>query len=429
MTRNRQLFRNLTNEAWQNLAVVAVVLIYVAQVVLDIVWGNLFGNFGVDFAAFWSAGHIANQYGYGAVYDLDVVAQVQRQFLPERALIPDTVRILPTAYLPLFLLPFQVLAMLPPASAAAIWIALNLLGSVLYIGRCAARMGGSRVRALLPLLLMISLPVFQNAFLGQSNLWLMICVGEFILAQAAGREVRSGAWLAGLLLKPQCLFLIVPAVLLQRRWKSAVGMLLAGASIILSSWLLAGTDALTSLSRLWMGYVGDLPTSDPQLMMNWRMIGIHLQGLVGSDWARAITLAGMAVTIIAALVLSLRRHEPRDHRATMVILGVLAATALVAWHSHVHMAMILVPPLLALAVIPRLAFGRVLSLWVWLPAAIYVIRILLAALARAASLPDATFGLVDLMGGLGLFLVNLMLVVWSLRRPAPSSSAGSHLPA
>jgi hypothetical protein len=206
-------------------------------------------------------------------------------------------------------------------------------------------------------------------------------------------------------------------------------MLLAGASIILSSWLLAGTDALTSLSRLWMGYVGDLPTSDPQLMMNWRMIGIHLQGLVGSDWARAITLAGMAVTIIAALVLSLRRHEPRDHRATMVILGVLAATALVAWHSHVHMAMILVPPLLALAVIPRLAFGRVLSLWVWLPAAIYVIRILLAALARAASLPDATFGLVDLMGGLGLFLVNLMLVVWSLRRLAPSSSAGSHLPA
>jgi hypothetical protein len=429
MTGNRRLFRNLTREAWQNLGIAAVVLVYLAQVVLDIAWGNLFGNLGVDFAAFWSAGHIANQYGNGAVYDLEVVAEVQRQFLPARALMTDAVRILPTAYLPPFLLPFRALALLPPAAAATVWIALNFLGSVLYIGYFAASIAGRHVRTLLLVLLMISVPIFQNTFLGQANLWLMICIGGSILANRAGREYRSGAWLAGLLLKPQCLFLIVPAILLQRRWKAAVGMLLAGASIILASWFLAGTAALADLWRLWIGYVGGLPTNDPQLMMNWRMIGIHLQGLVGSGWAQIIVIAGMAVTILAAFLLSMHRFDPMDPRSTIVILGVMAATALISWHSHVHMAMILVPPLLALAVVPQVPFGRVLYTWVWLPVAIHIVRIVLAAVARAGTLPVAAFNALDLLGGLGLFVVNLMLVVWALRRLAPWSPAEAPVPA
>lgn len=416
-------------EAWQRLGIAALLLIYAAQIILDIIWGNLFGNLGVDFAAFWTAGHIANQDGYGAVYNLAVVAEVQRQFLPARAMMADFVRILPVAYLPLFLLPFQALALLPPASAATIWMALNLLGSLLYIRYFAVSIAGHRVQTLLPMLLMISVPIFLNIFLGQANLWLMICVGEFILAHRVGREFRSGAWLAGLLLKPQCLFLIVPAVLLQRRWKAAVGMLLAGAIILVLSWLLAGTAALADLWQLWIGYVGGLPTNDPQLMMNWRMIGIHLQGLVGSGWAQTIVFSGTAITIIAAVVLGMRRFDPMDPRSTIVIMGVMAATALIAWHSHVHMAMILVAPLVALAVVPQLPFGRVLNTWVWLPAAVYVFRILLAALVRAGSLHSVAFGVPDMLGGLGLFAVNLVLVVWALRRLKPWRPAEARVPA
>jgi hypothetical protein len=428
MAHFRLPFRNMAPAAWQRLGIAALLLIYTAQIVLEVVWGNLFGNLGVDFAAFWSAGHIANHYGYGAVYNLEVVAEVQRQFLPARALLTDAVRILPTAYLPLFLLPFQALALLPPAAAAIVWIALNFLGGVLYIRHFAVSTAGRHVPAPLLMLLIISIPIFQNTFLGQANLWLMICVGEFILAYRAGREFRSGVWLAGLLLKPQCLLLIVPAILLQRRWKAAAGILLAGTSIIVSSWLLAGTAALADLARLWIGYVGGLPTNDPQLMMNWRMIGVHLQGLVGSGWAQTIVFAGMAVTILAALALSMRRFEPMDPRSTVVILGVMAATTMVSWHSHVHMAMVLVPPLLALAVVPQLSFGRVLNTWVWLPAVIYVFRILLAALERAGSLRGATFGVLDLLGGLGLFVVDLVLVVWALTRLKPWSRAESGVP-
>jgi hypothetical protein len=139
--------------------------------------------------------------------------------------------------------------------------------------------------------------------------------------------------------------------------------------------------------------------------------------------------AGMAVTILAALVISMRRFDPMDPRSNIVILGVIAATALVSWHSHVHMAMILVPPLVALAVVPQLPFGRVLNTWVWLPAAFYVFRIFLAVLARASSLHAVAFGVLDLLGGLGLFVANLMLVVWALRRLTPWRSAEARVPA
>lgn len=424
MMGNRRPFANLTGDAWQNLAIAAIILVYVAQVVLDIAWGNLFGNLGVDFAAFWTAGRIANHEGYAAAYDLQAVAAVQRQLLPPGAQLAAAERVLPAAYLPLFLVPFQVLALLPPAPAAAIWIGLNLLATLLYLRHFAASTIERRVRDPLIILLMISVPVFQNAFLGQANLWLMICVGEFIRSQRAGRQFHSGLWLAGLLLKPQCLLLIVPAVLLQRQWRAAAGTLLAGAAVIISTWLLGGTAAFAALSRLWLGYAAGLPGNDPQLMMNWRMIGTHVQSLIGIPWAQGIVLAGTVVTVIAALASSLHPSDPTDTRTTVRFLAVFAATTLVAWHSHVHMAVILVPALLVLAASAESPFLQCLKWWVWLPAAIHVVRILLAALARADIVPENSFGLIDLLGGLGLFLVTAALVGVTARWLAEPGHAG-----
>ena len=393
--------------------------IYLAHIALDLAWGNLFGNLGVDFAAFWSAGHIANLLGYEAAYDLDLLSRVQAQLLPPRAAFLAQTRIIPTPYLPVFLLPFQALALLPARLAAGLWMGLNLMGTLTYVRCFALRIGAGGSARRLRMLLMVSVPVFLNIFLGQANLWLLICMGEFVLAHRAGRDFRSGAWLAGLLLKPQCLLLILPAILLQRRREVAAGISVAGATIIFVSWLLAGTAGLAALARLWIGYAGGLPTNDIQLMMNWRMIGFYLQVLVGSGWAQGIVFVGMAVTSILAIVLWLPRFDAFDPRSDIAILGVMAATTLVAWHSHVHMAVILIPPLLALAVVPQLPVGRVVGVWIWLPAVLSVLRIFLAALTRLGALPDTTYGALDLLAGLGLFVADLVLLLWSLGRIAP----------
>ena len=51
------------------------------------------------------------------------------------------------------------------------------------------------------------------------NIWLLVFVSEFLIANRRGREVRSGFWLGGLLLKPQTLILLLLGLLIARRFK------------------------------------------------------------------------------------------------------------------------------------------------------------------------------------------------------------------
>ncbi|MFH1186392.1 MAG: glycosyltransferase family 87 protein [Chloroflexota bacterium] len=426
---SRLPFQGLSRHNWINLVLAVLLVFYSAQVVLDMAWGNLFGNLGVDFASFWSAGHIANHYGYGAVYDLKRMAQIQQQLLPDRVADASDLYIVPTPYLPVFLVPFQLLALLPPSLAAGVWIALNLVGSAMYLRGFAARITGRRLESRLLLMLMISAPVFLNLFLGQANLWLMICVGEFILASMSGRVFQSGLWLAGLLLKPQTLILVVPAVLMQRRTKTTLGMLVAGLLIIGGSWLLAGTDAIIRLSQLWLGYAGGLPTNDPQLMMNWRMIGLHFEGLVGSDLASIVVIVGMAGTAAGGLALWIRPLAVDHSQFVVASLGLFAATAVVAWHSHVHMAMLLIPPLLILALQHGDPLRKIFEWWILFPAALYVIRIILASIIHIVGLGGGAYTLLDFLAGIGLFGMNLVLLGWTLRRLKPWQPAPPSAPA
>src|SRR5574340_157048 len=100
-------FRNMTAVGWQNLAIAGILLFYAGQVAADVLWGNLFGNLGSDFGAFWSAGQIANRLGYRFVYDLEILRQVQSGILPPLARAIIDVRTIPVPFLPVFLIPFQ----------------------------------------------------------------------------------------------------------------------------------------------------------------------------------------------------------------------------------------------------------------------------------------------------------------------------------
>jgi hypothetical protein len=409
-------FQGLSIKGWTNLAIAGLIAFYLAQVLLDVARGNVFGNLAIDFASFWSAGHIANRYGYGAVYDLDLMAQVQVQLMPAGITTTTPFHVMPTAYLPVFLLPFQLLALLPPSVAAGVWFLVNLMGCTLYLRTFALRLAGHGTGHRLILMLMVSAPAFLNFFIGQTNLWLMICIGEFLLTAITGKAFRSGNWLAGLLLKPQCLILIVPWLLLQRWWKTTLGMMAAGAVIIGCSWALAGTDALVRLVQLWLGYVGGLPSSDPQLMMNWRMIGIYLGQLVGPQLGWAVAILGLAASFLAALYLCRTRFDASSPRFPVAFLGIIASTTVVAWHSHVHMAMILIPPLAYLFLKDPELFKDKLDWWVFLPATVSFLKLMLAALMRAGVLSDSVIPLLDFLAGIGLLGVNMVLLGWTVNQ-------------
>ncbi|RME36205.1 MAG: DUF2029 domain-containing protein [Thermoflexia bacterium] len=113
-------------------------------------------------------------------------------------------------------------------------------------------------------------------FWGQTNGLLAVFAGEFLRAIRKGRPFQAGLWLGGLWLKPQILLLILPALLLQRQgWVLAgfgsTSLLLVGLSL-----LLAGPQTLLRLISLWLAFAQGIPTIIPEVMINWRMVGIRL---------------------------------------------------------------------------------------------------------------------------------------------------------
>jgi hypothetical protein len=168
-----------------------------------------------------------------------------------------------------------------------------------------------------------------------------------------------------------------------------------------------------------VGYAGGLPTNDPQLMMNWRMIGFHATSIAGPLLGVIVMGAGTIATTMAALALWIRPFGGDASRFLVAGVGLIAATTAVAWHSHVHMAMILIPALLLLAQRRRELLRGVLEWWVFLPAVLYFIRIALASATRAEILGGGAYGFLDFLAGVGAFAMNLYLVGWALDQLKP----------
>lgn len=418
-------FQRITAEGWGNLAIAGLIVFWIIQVSFEIIQSTIFAHLGSDFASFWSAGYIANHAGYAAVYDLSLMGRVQAPLLPS----VDSGRFVfqpnPTPYLPVFVLPFQLLALLPPLVAGGFWLLLNILGTVWYLRYFGGRVAARHPSARLILMLMVSAPVFLNMFTGQVNLPLMICVGEYLLATLSGRNLRAGLWLGGLLLKPQCLILIVPALLFERSFKTLLGFLASTAIIVGTSFIMGGARSLQLLGGLWLGYASGLPTNDPQLMMNWRMLGLQLSAFTAPQVGWTIAIIGLVGTAVFGIRIWLRRGNASPTALTIAVGAIFAATSLVAWHSHVHMAMILVPPLLALYMTRRDLVGGVLGIWCFIPAGLYFVRLVMASLLRAGAISSAMTNVVDLPAGLGMFAVNVLLVIWAAKLLERSRAVGA----
>ena len=102
-----------------------------------------------------------------------------------------------------------------------------------------------------------------------------------------------------------------------------------------------------------------------------------------------------------------------------------AATGAVAWHSHVTAAMILIPPLIVLYIRQRALLGRTLEWWVFLPASLYFVRLVLASVIHAGVLPGEASGFLDFLAGIGSFGLNLYLLGWAILKVRDLPTAAS----
>ncbi len=401
----------MSSGAWQNLALAALFVFYVIQIGLDVLWHNLCGHLAIDYCSFWSAGYLADTKGYVSVYDLHLMEEIQR------SIFPDLAAVTPTPFLPVFIIPFQLFALIRPPLGFCLWAILNLAVLFFYLRFFARRTGDQPVTMHSLALLFLSLPVFINLFTGQVNVWLAICIGEFIRAVMTRRPFRAGLWLGGLLLKPQLLILLLLALIIQRSIKILAGFAASSAILIGLSTALAGVDGMQKLIGLWLGYVRGLPTNDVEIMMNWRMVGLHLSAFTDPAFGWAVAGFGSTITLLGTLYLWRRKIDFQQSTLISALLGTLAATGLIAWHAHIHTAMILIPPLIYLHQHRQLS-GKILQSWVFFPSAVYLAVFIFAAFVQANILPTRINALLNFSRGASEFGMNLFLFLWALKRPA-----------
>jgi hypothetical protein len=91
--------------------------------------------------------------------------------------------------------------------------------------------------------------------------------------------------------------------------------------------------------------------------------------------------------------------------------------------------MLVVPVLVVLYLQHRELLGSMLEWWALLPAGLFFVRLLLAAMMYAGILPPQVNGFLDLLHGIGLFSMNLVLLVWARRHSRPDAvQRGNNIP-
>lgn len=391
---------------WKQIILLSVVLVYYllqsfSSLAVD---GPLGKSIGVDFRAFWSAGYIANNQGYAEVYDLEQMGAVQGEIIPPSGSAP--LPVVPVPYLPIFVVIFQVFALLPPIPAFSVWSALNGIGLVLYLVFIFRNL---KIQSWSAFIFpgVLAFPVFFNLYSGQINLLLLICVGEFLRNILLQKDLQAGLWLGGLVLKPQLLILILPVLLLQKKWKLLGGSFLSILVAVIISLVLAKPSGLAAMVTLILKYSAGLPTNIPENMMNWRMIGERLSWFLPPTYAWVVAAVGMTCTATIVFLLWRKPLATDSAEFLAAFTGTLAATLAITWHSHVHMAMILLLPVFYLHA--RQKLGQKIVHW-WL----FSVPIITLFISFPLRLLFAdTYDLMHGLQGSIMLVFNLVFIGWA----------------
>ena len=414
MNKKQQIpFQNLTKEGWINLGLAALVTFYIILIADAIRKLTTCESIVIDYCAFWSAGRIINDHGIASVYDFNLLQKYQRDVFH----IQSGLSFQPFAimYLPIFILPFQLLSLINLQFSYLIWIIINLVGLILYLRYFTKSILGNSLPIRLLLIFLLPLPVFYNFYEGQVNLLMVIGVGEFIRGVLSDKHIKAGLWLGSLLIKPQFLILFLPFLLIQGKLKVLIGFLISFLATMMISLFMIDIEGFIKLFNILAVSAEGGFVSNPWAQMNWRMIGEHLTLYTSSSFGLTIAIIGVILTAGVSLFIIGKKMDCDDDLFVIVVLGLLAATGSVAWHAHLHSSIILIPPLLYLFMKNQIS-RRLLLYWVFVPVLALFIGSFVMLLGERGILQDFIHQLYLLVNSMVGFIFNMVFLIWALVR-------------
>ena len=339
-----------------------------------------------DVVAYYAAGRLVAEGRGDALYDPDVVADVEEAVLGRAAGWHGGI-----AYMnpPFVAGLFQPLTRLPYGQAQALWFALNALAVVASLALLLPELRRlpRRWAVVFVLAALASFPVFWSLLYGQIASLVLLSWVLFYRWLKDGREAPAGLALAAALIKPHLAFVPVLYLVATGRWRAAAGFAAGAAALAGLSVALVGPEAtFVSYPRFllesmrWRNEYG----VDRPHMFGW----INFFALVlpdASRWAMLL-LTGAASTITLLLAIYVWRRYPRLDDGSRPALALAAATILISPHLHTQDLQILLLPAALLVAYRRDVFAVAVPALLFFLIPLVMISVNLATPALAAAL-------------------------------------------
>jgi hypothetical protein len=331
---------------------------------------GLFEYIGIDYRLWYASGQIARNYGFNQIYDSALQSHYQSQLFtlfstPSNWSMPFWP--LPLPNLSIFILPMLLLTFINPIPGFLLWTIINILGSLVYIWQFLKRIDYSPSNKWL-LSVIISLPFLLNILFGQNNLILLIALGESLIQIRKENDLNAGLFLGFMVLKPQTLLLIVPALLISRKYKIFLGTLYTSCGLILLSILLSGKQAILGPYQVITSWPTILADSGVNLLTLSQNISKFSPGYLPI----IITALSVFATIYFVVkYFSFQHWKFQSAHIEVDFLILYIATCLISPHANIHM---LLPQVILL--LAALHYGyltnRELLLWGALPLSFFL---------------------------------------------------------
>ncbi|MFN0085439.1 MAG: glycosyltransferase family 87 protein [Blastocatellia bacterium] len=235
---------------------------------------TVFGpQLGADFGAFYTAGRIYREVAPDRIYDRAEQRRVYREIYPSG----QPGQELPYVNAPFFALPLPLLARLPYATAYLFWFGLSLGLFLLGIRLLWSTLDAipREDRPLAGLLAVSFMPFMVECLSGgQTSAFGFFFLALAITLERRGRPVASGMALALCLYKPTLLILILPMLLLTRRFRSIAGVGLGAFLLSIVSIWMVGVEGCRSYLRMLL-FFADNSVSGATGLKSWKYIDIN----------------------------------------------------------------------------------------------------------------------------------------------------------
>jgi len=215
---------------------------------------TVFGTqLGADYAAFYIAGQILNEGSVERLYDLDLQHKRYHQLFPRAPRYES----LPYVYPPFVAFCFRPLALLPYEWSYATWLGVSLgffLAAVASMRKTFDVVPPEHTSTIVLLLLSFE-PFLMECWVGGQ----LSAIGLFWVALGLyclrlNRPVAAGAAFALCLYKPTLLMLILPMLVVGRRYRMLLGFLLSALGLAAVSFVLLGGRGCAEYVRLLTGF-------------------------------------------------------------------------------------------------------------------------------------------------------------------------------